>query len=453
MPGERILVAEDDKALRLFLSEVLDAEGYDVRAVRNGTEALRAIETGDADLVVTDLMMPGATGKDVLQVTRETRQHLNVIVITAFGSIDSAIELVKNGAFDYLTKPFSNEELLLSVQRALEESSLRREGASAARLPEMPPGFVGASGPMRTLLTMIAKVGPSPLPVLVTGETGAGKELVARAVHDASGRDHFVALNCAALPDSLLESELFGHERGAFTGADRAKPGLFEAADGGTLLLDEIGELPLALQPKLLRALEGGEIRRLGATRSMHVDVRVVAATNRDLDEEVKAGRFREDLYWRLNGLSLHVLPLRERPADIPELVKHFLGRFARSLGKSPSQHPAFSPEAMSLLLGYTWPGNVRELKALVERSVTLAEDAVMGPSVLPDRVRDAVLVRATVVEAGSRPMPLADLERAYILEILRFTGGNKSRAAEILGLDRKTLYRKLQEYAADTGV
>ncbi len=456
MAGERILLAEDDRDLRLLLAEVLDGAGYRVRAVASGAEALHELRDPELDLVVTDLIMPGASGKDVLQVARELRTDLNVLVITAFGTIESAIELVKQGAFDYLTKPFSNEELLLSVQRALEESRLRRESASAARDPAVPRGFVGASGPMRALFEMIRKVGPSPLPVLVTGETGTGKELVARALHDASGRGPFVALNCAALPENLLESELFGHERGAFTGADRAKPGLFEAADGGTLLLDEIGELPLPLQPKLLRALEGGEIRRVGATRPLTVEVRVIAATNRDLEEEVAAGRFREDLYWRLNGLSLHVLPLRERPADIPALVSHFVERHraqlgARDGGGREDGGPRFTAEAMGLLTSYAWPGNVRELRTLVERCVTLADGGVVDASLLPDRVRRGGLARATVRDAAARQVRLAELERAYILEILRSTGGNKSRTAEILGLDRKTLYRKLQEYATES--
>src|SRR5690606_15143913 len=264
-----------------------------------------------------------------------------------------------------------------------------------------------------------------------------------------SGRGPFVALNCAALPENLLESELFGHERGAFTGADRAKPGLFEAADGGTLLLDEIGDLPLPLQPKLLRALEGGEIRRVGATRPLTVEVRVIAATNRDLEEEVAAGRFREDLHWRLNGLSLHVLPLRERPADIPALVAHFVERHRARLvvrdgGAREGGGPRFTAEAMGLLTRYAWPGDVREPRTLVERCVTLADGGVVDASLLPDRVRRGGLVRATVRDAAARQVRLAELERAYILEILRSTGGNKSRTAEILGLDRKTLYRKL---------
>jgi transcriptional regulator with GAF, ATPase, and Fis domain len=297
---------------------------------------------------------------------------------------------------------------------------------------------------MRSLLEMIAKVARSPMPVLVTGETGTGKEVVARAVHEGSGRDPFVPVNCAALPEHLLESELFGHERGAFTGADRAKAGLFEAAHEGTLFLDEVGDLPLPLQPKLLRALESGEIRRVGATRAIHVDVRLVAATNRDLEEEVAAGRFREDLFWRLNGLALHVPPLRERPADVPVFVEHYLGRFPGGRGLR------LSSEALSVLTAYPWPGNVRELKSVVERAATLAAGGPIGVDVLPERVRDGGLLRATIQEAANRSLSLQEVERAYILEILRITGGHKSRAADILGLDRKTLYRKLQEYAAE---
>jgi DNA-binding NtrC family response regulator len=299
---------------------------------------------------------------------------------------------------------------------------------------------------MRALLATIAKVARSPLPVLVTGETGTGKELVARAVHEGSGRGAFVPVNCAALPEHLLESELFGHERGAFTGADRAKRGLFEEAHEGTLFLDEVAELPAPLQPKLLRALEEGEIRRVGATRSVHVDVRLVAATNRDLDEEVAAGRFREDLFWRLNGLTLHVPPLRERPADIPLLIEHYLTRFTPAGTTAPRP----TPEASALLTTYPWPGNVRELRSVVERAATLAAGAPIGVEVLTDRVRDGGLLRSTVQEAARRNLSMREVERAYILEILRVSGGNKSRAAEILGLDRKTLYRKLLEYAAE---
>jgi two-component system response regulator PilR (NtrC family)/two-component system response regulator HydG len=449
MANESILLVEDDRELRALLLEVLEVAGYDVRAAASGTEALAALAHSVPDLVITDLMMPGVSGKEVLKETRRAHPGVNVIVITAFGSIESAIELVKEGAFDYLTKPFSNDELLLAAQRALEERGSRRaSGQQQGGAPGPVPGFLGTSGPTRALLEMVGKVARSPLPVLITGETGTGKELVARGIHSLSGRDPFLAVNCAALPDHLLESELFGHERGSFTGADRAKPGLFEAAHGGTLLLDEVAELPAPLQPKLLRALEDGEIRRVGSTRPTRVDVRLLAATNRDLDEEIAAGRFRQDLFWRLNGLALHIPPLRERPADVAVLVEHFLERFAESAGRRTPQR--FSPEAVALLASYPWPGNARELRSAVERAATLAEGDVLPVESLPERVRHGGLLRTTVAEAAVRQLSMAEVERAYILEILRVTGGNRSRAAEILGLDRKTLYRKLQEYASE---
>ncbi|GMV05076.1 MAG: sigma-54-dependent Fis family transcriptional regulator [Gemmatimonadota bacterium] len=450
MAGDTILLAEDDRELRALLVEVLEEAGYAVRAVASGTDALAALRREGPDLVISDLMMPGASGKDVLREVRTSHPATNVIIVTAFGSIESAIELVKEGAYDYLTKPFSNDELLLAVERALEERRLRRESGRAGGGPTAIPGFLGSSGPTRALHGMVAKVSRSPLPVLISGETGTGKELVARGIHVLSGRGGpFLAVNCAALPDHLLESELFGHERGAFTGADRAKPGLFEAAHGGTLFLDEVGELPPPLQPKLLRALEEGEIRRVGSTRPQTVDVRVVAATNRDLDEEIAAGRFREDLFWRLNGLALSIPPLRERPADVPELVEHFLQRHAAAAGRRTLSFPA---DAMALLTAYPWPGNVRELRAAVERAATLTEGDVLTAEALPERIHRGGALRATVAEAAVRQLSMAEVERAYILEILRVTGGNKSRTAEILGLDRKTLYRKLQEYASEAG-
>lgn len=448
MTHDRILLVEDDRELRSLLVEVLEESGYAVDAAASGQEALAALGRREPALVVTDLMIPGPSGKEVMVEARRQHPDANVIVITAFGSIESAIEMVKEGAFDYLTKPFSNDELLLSVRRAMEERELRRRPGSGAVTAGAVEGFIGSSGPTRALLGLVAKVAPSPLPVLITGETGTGKELVARGIHAASGRTPFLAVNCAALPDHLLESELFGHERGAFTGADRAKPGLFEAADGGTLFLDEVAELPLLLQPKLLRALEEGEIRRVGSTRPSRVEVRVVAATNRDLEEEIGSGRFREDLFWRLNGLALHVPPLRERPADIPELVDHFLDRSAQNLGGGRPR--TFTPEARSLLTAYPWPGNVRELRSAVERAATLAESEVMGVDVLPERILRGGMLRAPISEAAARQLSMADVERAYILEILRIAGGNKSRAAEVLGLDRKTLYRKLQEFASE---
>jgi DNA-binding NtrC family response regulator len=435
---DRILVAEDDRELRAFLEEVLRDAGYDCVAFATADAALRFLDREVVDLVVTDLIMPGMRGHELLRALRSRSPELHVIVITAFGSIDSAIELVRAGAFEYLTKPFATDEFLLAVERALADSRARRETARALRDTTPPlPGFVGASRAMRDLFALVRRAAPSPLPLLITGESGTGKELVARAVHHLSGRGAFVAVNCAAFPENLLESELFGHQRGAFTGADRDKPGLFETAHGGTLFLDEIGELPAALQPKLLRALEQGEIRRVGATTERKVDVRVIAATNRSLDDEVRAGRFRDDLLWRLNVLPVHVPPLRERRADIPLLAEHFL-----------RGHPVES-DAMALLTAYAWPGNVRELRNAIERATTLGGAPAVRAEDLPPHIHAAGRSAAVIADASRRQIPLRDLEREYILEVLRQVGGNKSRAAEILGLDRKTLYRKLEEYGA----
>jgi DNA-binding NtrC family response regulator len=432
---ERVVVVEDEAGVRELLDEVLSSAGYDVATYAGATAALEALTAGEtADLVITDLRMPGLGGEGLLAELRARRPEVNVVVITAFGSIDSAIELVKAGAYDYLTKPFGSDELLLTVQRAMEESRLRREVSRLARGDGGDTGLVGGSRAMREVVALIARVAPSPLPVLVTGESGTGKELVARAIHRASGLGTFVAVNCAALPNDLLESELFGHERGAFSGAVKDKPGLFEAADGGILFLDEIGDLPLPLQPKLLRALESGEIRRVGATSPRTVRTRVIAATNKDLEAQSREGKFREDLFWRLNVLSIHVPALRDRPADIPLLVEHFLGGVS------------VTAEAMARLLAHPWPGNVRELRNTLERASTLRAGPGIGVEDLPTTVLTAQ--REGMLSLGAeQQLPLRDVERSYILMVLQRTGGNKSRAAEILGLDRKTLYRKLDEF------
>jgi DNA-binding NtrC family response regulator len=438
---DRILLAEDDRELREFLEEALAEAGYAVDAFASADDAYRFLAAGEPiDVVISDLIMPGMRGHELLQKVHESHAELNVIIITAFGAIDSAIELVKAGAYDYLPKPFSTDELLLTVERALEESRLRREVAQLGRSATASlPGFVGASRAIQDVYELVHRAAASGMPALITGESGTGKELVARALHTLSGRPgQFVAVNCAALPENLLESELFGHDKGACTGADRDRPGLLEAASRGTLFLDEITELPAALQPKLLRALEEGEVRRLGSTQPRRFDVRFVAATNRDLDQEIADGRFRQDLYWRLHVLPIHLPPLRERIADIPLLAEHFLaGR-------------AIASDALAMLTAYPWPGNVRELRNALDRAATLADAHQILPRDLPASVRNAAGATAQVAEASSRQLPLRDVERAYILEILRQTGGNKSRTAEILGVDRKTLYRKLDEYRAD---
>jgi DNA-binding NtrC family response regulator len=441
--ADTVLLAEDDREVRELLTETLEAAGYEVAAYPSAGRAVAGL--GSSSLVITDLVMPGMSGRDFLDEVRARRPELNVIVITAFGTIDSAIDLVKAGAYDYLTKPFGSDELLLAVERALEESRLRREAADRSRVHRPLDGFVGASRPMYELYGLIRKVASSALPALITGETGTGKELVARALHALSNRNPFVAVNCSAIPDALMESELFGHERGAFTGADRDKAGLFESADGGTLFLDEVAELPLTLQPKLLRVLEQGEVRRLGSRKTCRVDVRIVSATNRDLEGAVGAGAFREDLFWRLNAISLRVPPLRDRPADVHLLVEHFLRNQTRD-GHSPA---AIAPAAMGLLTVYPWPGNVRELRHVIESATTLAAGPRIEVSDLPARIRDPRASSALLAGASEKTVSLRELERLYIHEVLRQTDGNRSRAAEILGLDRKTLYRKLQDYEA----
>jgi DNA-binding NtrC family response regulator len=385
-------------------------------------------------------------GHELLAEVRARRPELNVIVITAFGSIDSAIELVKAGAYDYITKPFSTDELLLIADRALNESRLRREVARLSQEWDTPPGIIGSSQSMRDLFRTLPRIASSQLPVLISGESGTGKELFARELHRVSARKAFVAVNCAAMPENLLESELFGHERGAFTGADRSHIGLFETAHGGTLFLDEIAELPLTLQPKLLRALESGEFRRVGSSVNRSADVRIVTATHRDLDEDVRQGRFREDLFWRLNVLHLDVPPLRDRPADIPLLAEHLLKSAIAGRASAPRR---ISPQAMALLTAYPWPGNVRELRNVIERASAMALSGEIRPSDLPDRIIETGQAAATIADAVQRGLSLRELERAYIQEVLRQTGGNKSRAADTLGLDRKTLYRKLKEYEA----
>jgi DNA-binding NtrC family response regulator len=462
---EQVLVVEDDLELREMLLDALRDAGYASTGFARAEAALQALARGQpADLVLTDLLMPGMHGQELMTRIHRERPELNVVIMTAFGSIDSAIDLVKSGAFDYLTKPLAVDDLLLAVDRALRESEHRRESAAWSRSAAgtILPGFVGASRPMRALYPLIAKAARSPHPVLITGESGTGKELVARALHQASGLGAFVTVNCGALPEALLESELFGHEKGAFTGADRAKDGLFHVADGGTLFLDEIAELSLTLQPKLLRALEHSEIRRVGSTQPRTVNVRLVAATNRDLEQEVRVGRFRDDLFWRLNVLAIHVPPLRERPGDIPILAEHFLERAAeegripaRTMGGADSltTHSvprSITPEALALLAAYPWPGNVRELRNAIHRAATLAPGPRIGTEDLPERVQLAGQAITHVASASRRQLTLRELERLYIIEVLRQAAGNKSRAAELLGLDRKTLYRKLEEYRSE---
>lgn len=444
--NERILIAEDDADMRELLEEILSDAGYETVAAANGRLALAEVadEGRMIDLVVTDVQMPELKGDELLTKIRQARAETPVVVITAFGSVENAVEMVKKGAYSYLTKPFQTKDLLEIVRAALDASETQRAQARLRReLPQANTRIIGASRPMRDLLDLISRAGRSASNILITGESGTGKELVARAVHDASERrGEFVAVNCAAIPAELVESELFGHTGQAFTGARAARAGLFETADGGTLFLDEIGELPLTVQPKLLRVLQEGAIRRVGDSREKTVSVRVIAATNRDLEKAVADNEFREDLYWRLNVIHLHVPALRERAFDVPLLVEHFLAKY--SLYNHALE---IAPETLALLTAYSWQGNVRELENTIERAVALARGAVLTPEDLPERIRSGGASSAILAKAKTKRLTLAELEREYILEIVRETGGNKSRAAEMLGLDRKTLYRKLDEY------
>jgi DNA-binding NtrC family response regulator len=451
MTKERLLVAEDNADMRDFLQEILEDAGYEAVSAADGSVALTHIEREEEiiDLLITDVRMPKLTGDQLLTVVRDKRPEMPVIVITAFGSVERAVEMVKAGAFQYLTKPFTADELLKVIGEALVHSEPHREQARLRRqIPEPPARIIGASRPMRELFEMIARAAPSMSTIVITGESGTGKELVAKALHQASERTGaFVPVNCGAIPAELIEAELFGHTGQAFTGAKKARAGLFEAAHGGTLFLDEIGDLPLAVQPKLLRALQDGQVRPVGSDHEREVDVRAIAATNRNLEEEMQEGRFREDLYWRLNVIQLQVPPLRERPMDIPLLVEHFLAKAAEAGGT-----PAIdvSPEVLALLTAYPWPGNVRELENVIERAVTLARGPRLTPADLPERVSSSRSAAAILARSSGQSLTLRELEREYIVETLKQTGGNKSKAAQMLGLDRKTLYRKLDEYRAE---
>jgi DNA-binding NtrC family response regulator len=449
----RVMVVDDDRDMVDMLLLGLRRRGFEATGHASGADALAALDAA-YDAVVADLNMRGMSGLDLCARVAAERPDTPVIVITAFGSMDTAISGIRAGAYDFITKPLEVEALALALDRAVQHGALRRELRTLRERVAAGPTFddiVGASQPMAELVEMVRRVGPSDASVLVAGESGTGKELVARAVHRASGRADgpFVAVNCAAVPEALLESELFGHVRGAFTDARSARPGLFARASGGTLFLDEIGDLPLALQPKLLRALQERVIRPVGSDAEVPVDVRIIAATHRDLGEEVVAGRFREDLYYRVDVVRLEVPPLRARGGDVLLLAQHFLASVARRSGRPVD---AIDEGAARRLLAWPWPGNVRELQNVIERAVALARGAQVTVDELPARLREAAPAQLADDGAPEDLLPLDEVERRHILRVLAAVEGNKRLAARILGLDRKTLYRKLERYGVDPG-
>jgi DNA-binding NtrC family response regulator len=448
-----ILIVEDDAAMREMLREALEDDHFVVETAADGRQGVDRVRKGGIDLVVSDVKMPDLDGLDLLREIKAVTPSPHVITITAFGSIDTAIRAVKLGAFDYITKPFQVDQLLLSVEKALAERELRSEVARLRDEVQRSYRFdniIGRAPAMQEVFELIRRLSGSSASVLITGESGTGKELVAKSIHWNSPRKDrpFVAVNCAAIPDTLLESELFGYKRGAFTDARTDRPGIFVEAEGGTIFLDEIAELSPSLQAKLLRVLQEKEIRPLGAARSERIDVRVLAATNRELGARLKDGSFRQDLYYRLNVIQLQLPALRHRTEDILPLAEHFLVQSATRAGK---EIRGLHEGAKKALLAHSWPGNVRELENVIERAVALAETGTVTLEDLPPVLRERkVAAHDPVAMALARGLSLDELERDYIQRVLAAEGGNKTRAAQRLGLDRKTLYRKLEEYAAE---
>lgn len=446
--GPRVLVVEDEDVLRELLQATLSDEEYRVATVGSGEEALRVLSTTLFDVVLLDLNLPGMHGLNVLSAAPATQTDAQFVIMTAFGSVDSAVEAMKLGAFDYIHKPFRNEELLLTLRRAIEETELRREVAQLrSRVgSDIRERIIGKTPVMQRVFDMIERVAPTRATVLIEGETGTGKELVARAVHEASDRARkpFVPVNCSAIPESLLESELFGHVRGAFTGAVQSRRGLFETAQGGTLFLDEISTITPAIQVKLLRVLQERRITPVGGSESIPVDFRLVAATNESLSGQVESADFREDLFYRLNVFPIEVPPLRKRREDIPLLANAFRLRFAEENGLE--EPPPILPETLSRMMAYDWPGNVRELENSIERSLILHQ----GARSLPFESTPGMAARTEqglMDRAADQGWSLEQLEREHILRTLDAQGWHQGNTAEILGVNRRTLYRKLKNY------
>ncbi len=451
-----ILLVDDHKSFRDSLAKVLTGEGYRVLAATDGEEALDILRQEHINLVLTDLKMPKMDGVELLRVAKTLHPEIEVILITGFGTVDTAVTAMKDGAFDYIQKPFKPRDIIKLVRKALEKQSLVLENRILQeRIKEFQKfeKIIGQSPAMRKILEVVAQVAPSSATVLIQGESGTGKELIAQALHELSPRAHrpFIKVSCAALPETLLEAELFGYERGAFTGAIARKEGRFELADGGTLFLDEIGEVSPSVQVKLLRVLQEGEFERLGGTKTLRVDVRLVAASNQNLLEAVERKTFREDLFSRLNVITITLPPLREREGDIPLLAYYFLGIFKK---KNNKQIEGFAPEAMELMLNYHWPRNVRQLENAIERAVVLCKGNFITPEDLPPEIIEAVNIKRSQKgllldeKTISIPLgtPLEVIEKKVIEETLRHSRGNKILASKILGISARTIYRKIED-------
>ena len=455
-PSRRVLVVDDDRAMGEMVAALLDDEGIAATRVESVDEALAACEVSNFDIVLSDIRMPGRSGIELVAEMRDRAPELPVVLMTAFGSIDSAVDAMRAGAFHYVTKPFQRDEVLAVLERAFEFRALQDENTRLRRAVDDTTAMgdlLGASPAMREVFATVRKIANSRANVLITGESGTGKEVVSRTLHFTSSRSDqpFVPINCTAIPEGLLESELFGHVRGAFTGADADHEGLFEKADGGTLFLDEIGDMGASLQSKLLRVLQDGEVRRVGSTTARKVDVRIVAATNKDLRAEIDAGHFRRDLFYRLNVIPIKLAPLRERPEDVAVLARAFVEKHAGGEARTLSE------DAIALLSRCAWEGNARELENVLERSLALssattlgAQDIVLSSDSPDARATDGSSAQGFFRLAISRGTTLRELEAEYTDEVLRFTNGNKSEAAKILGINRRTLYRREDREADD---
>ncbi|MFT7580782.1 MAG: two-component system response regulator AtoC [Myxococcota bacterium] len=468
-PPKRLLVVDDEANMRTVLAELLSREGYAVETAADGRDALKALKRtgGNVHAVLTDMRMPGMDGMTLLQEIGSRYPGRPVVMLTAHGSVDTAVEAMKVGAFDFVTKPFDADELRAVIAKAVNTAIGELDAVEAVVLPETTQpggigryGMIGMSPAMQEVYQVLDKVTDTPTTVLITGESGTGKELVAHALHNGSSRRNraFIKVNCAAIPQTLIESELFGHEKGAFTGAIASKPGRFELADKGTLFLDEIAEIPTEMQVKLLRAIQESSFERVGGLKTLNVDVRLIAATNRNLSVEVEEGRFREDLFYRLNVVPIRLPPLRERPSDIPLLVEHMLTRFNDRLGKKVE---GLTPGAIAAFQGYTWPGNVREMENVLERLVLFCEEARIGVDLLPEELKSGGPLAGGVTATPRLDRDLtgrvsmkelvrettAQLEKELIVQALEQTGGNVTRAAQLLMISRKSLQNKMKEF------